>query len=147
MGKETLCDCHSCNVSFPPIISHIHGSPGKTLLSTPPRAAQGSPQVETVFLGRLPECEQEEIIQLCAGTGRIASTRLGQGHAFIEYYDPDDARYCIDKLHGMKFKGNEIIADFARRTSEHSPPIHFRCTPSGHWTTECVEQVTGTTVK
>ncbi|KAJ3884989.1 hypothetical protein GG344DRAFT_70920 [Lentinula edodes] len=94
---------------------------------------------ETVFLGGLPDCIREEIIKLCASTGRIASTRVSnhrsftssrrisrlnllfnnylsrRGYAFIDYFRPADADFGIEYLNGIKFKGKEISAEFARR--------------------------------
>ncbi|KAJ3889981.1 hypothetical protein GG344DRAFT_66655 [Lentinula edodes] len=79
---------------------------------------------ETVFLGGLPHCSREEIINLCGSTGRIASTRVRRGYAFIDYFNPADADFGIQHLHGIEFKGKRIIAEFARRlptpTRSHS---------------------------
>ncbi|KAJ3882815.1 hypothetical protein F5051DRAFT_500195 [Lentinula edodes] len=74
---------------------------------------------ETVFLGGLPDCSREEIINLCGSTGRIASTRVRRGYAFIDYFNPADADFGIKYLHGIKFKGKKITAEFAHRL--HTP--------------------------
>ncbi|KAJ3926820.1 MAG: hypothetical protein NXY57DRAFT_1064790 [Lentinula lateritia] len=73
---------------------------------------------ETVFLGGLPHCSREEIINLCGSTGRIASTRVRRGYAFIDYFNPADADFGIKHLHGIEFKGKKITAEFARRHVE-----------------------------
>ncbi|KAJ4465417.1 hypothetical protein C8J55DRAFT_552717 [Lentinula edodes] len=70
---------------------------------------------ETVFLGGLPDCSREEIINLCGSTGRIASTRVRRGYAFIDYFNPADADFGIKYLNGVEFKGKKISAEFARR--------------------------------
>ncbi|KAJ3911994.1 hypothetical protein F5877DRAFT_72758 [Lentinula edodes] len=101
---------------------------------------------ETVFLGGLPDCSREEIIKLCASTGRIASTRVSnhrsftssrrisrlnllfnnylsrRGYAFIDYFRPADADFGIKYLNGIKFKGKEISAEFARRRRRMRTP-------------------------
>ncbi|KAJ3862104.1 hypothetical protein EV359DRAFT_65914 [Lentinula novae-zelandiae] len=82
---------------------------------------------ETVFLGGLPHCSREEIINLCGSTGRIASTRVRRGYAFIVeaqerraylLFARSDADFGIKHLHGIEFKGKKITAEFARRHVE-----------------------------
>ncbi|KAJ3742439.1 hypothetical protein DFH05DRAFT_1500800 [Lentinula detonsa] len=72
-------------------------------------------QLETIFLGGLPDCGREDIVKLCASTGRIASTRVRKGFAFVDYYKLADAAFGIKFLNGMRFKGKKITAEFARR--------------------------------
>ncbi|KAJ3808126.1 hypothetical protein F5876DRAFT_67538 [Lentinula aff. lateritia] len=92
-----------------------------------------------------------------------------RGYAFIDYFSPADADFGIKHLHGIKFKGKKITAEFARRrrrmgtsstitttttTSTHthsqsfdndddstSGPavICYRCGTEGHRSSECAE--------
>ncbi|KAF5390885.1 hypothetical protein D9757_004507 [Collybiopsis confluens] len=73
---------------------------------------------KTVFLGGLPECEKQEIVNLLGGAGTVVSTRLRDGYAFIDFLDKKDAQSCIERLDKSTFKGKEIKAEFSRRQSK-----------------------------
>ncbi|KAJ3798540.1 hypothetical protein GGU11DRAFT_575112 [Lentinula aff. detonsa] len=115
-------------------------------------------QLETIFLGGLPDCGREDIVKLCAHTGRIASTRVRKGFAFVDYYKLADAAFGIKFLNGMRFKGKKITAEFARRrrtsgskieivqtsvdTSKHKSGSGVACSEpgiAGYQSTECTE--------
>ncbi|KAJ3996438.1 hypothetical protein F5050DRAFT_111748 [Lentinula boryana] len=98
-------------------------------------------QLETIFLGGLPDCSREDIVKLCASTGRIASTRVRKGFAFVDYYKLADAAFGIKFLNGMMFKGKKITAEFARRRRTSGSEIEIVQTSVDirYQSTECTE--------
>ena len=84
----------------------------------------------TVYCGNLPpDFRDDEVEKLFGRFGRISRWEVKRGaqqtYAFIEYYDPRDAEYCLRDRHGYEFvRGTgAAVAPSARQLPWSPPPL------------------------
>ncbi|KAE9388910.1 hypothetical protein BT96DRAFT_416877 [Gymnopus androsaceus JB14] len=62
---------------------------------------------------------------------------MAQHCAFVTFFNEDDAKACIAKLHRSTFKDKKIVAEFGRQTSAAQSVTCYRCGAPGHRASEC----------
>ncbi|KAJ3158709.1 hypothetical protein HDU86_002674 [Geranomyces michiganensis] len=69
--------------------------------------------------GRLPrDATEREVEHLCRDFGRIQEVHVMGGFAFVEFYDPRDARDCVRDLHDAKYSNTRLIVEAAKRQAD-----------------------------